>query len=143
MIEITDEKFATAYNAANDSIKSLMSSSLIYDSASQLLKQTLSDVEPRNVILPIGYHLLGILDTQKAGQYLESLGIVNGTEFIGKLEAMVFEQYAVAKTNPPEAAIQQNPTEQNLYVSTQDAVLNQATTNPPPLPNDAARWGQV
>lgn len=97
------EIYKKAYDAANQQIKDLMSSSVIYDCIiAQLSVSTTIKTSP--VVLLIGYHLLGINSMEKTLAELSALEVPDVYNFLNKILKEIAD-YIAAIPPPPVAQV--------------------------------------
>lgn len=155
MIEITDEKFDEAFNKADQTVKALMYSSRISDSAAKLLGGDIATINPNRIVLPIGYYLLGLITTDQTIAELDGLGVKNSMVFLGEIKKILseapLENSASVTLNsdgttpdkvPNNPYATQDADGTSVYQTSQDAVLNPVPQNPNP-PTDTPKWGQM
>jgi hypothetical protein len=85
MIEINSETFSKAFKSADENTKELMRDTRIHDCLFSLLDKSNANIEVGPSLSLIGYHILGIIDTDKTTKELSLLGISDPKLFLSKV----------------------------------------------------------
>lgn len=170
MNKINQEEFNKALSAADTSVKDLMGSTEIYDSIKKILTDSKISIPPEELVLPVGYHLLKIRNTDETLEELQELGVLNSLHFLTNLKELLIKPATFSmKVAPNEGNLSSEieqveheieslhsirtmgedmdnaKLEERVHSSNQDALLHKETTATPQVtqPDDTPRWGNV
>ncbi len=92
MKEIDHTTLSTALRAANPQTRALMGSSILYESIKKCLNdQKITSPDSSVLLLPIGYHLLGIITAEEIITELKSFGLPNPQLLLSNILQMISE----------------------------------------------------
>ncbi len=134
MKQIEPQVYFKALEAVDQTKRSLLESTVIYDSAEILLKNSHPTLNPQKIVIPVGNHVLGLCTTEELLEEFTNIGITDAYGFFKQITDAINKQPAPTTPQPDQPTPPLEETRPGLRTMPMDMQASVQHQQPPATP---------